>query len=310
MRRTYHPKRHQSGFSLLESLIALSLISLVLLGSVDLYVNATRLSAKTQAEMSANLDAANVIQFVIMQAQEALSFALPGETTAGSSGSAVNYWTAPPAAVPTGTFQTTYSGETILTAMEITNPAVLTASNNGYTASLLPNIGGVPDTTIHVCGASASYSSTFSLSTLDSSGGSTPAITYLIYRGDPDGTPDADPTGNTKFRAGAYLWEYNYASGTEKALCKSIAPAPNAVQFIRPLANVSNGVGTPLANQIQVKIVSGYYSPINTIQTSQANNGSQVSQLSGECVYMRDHGTQAISSSANTQSSNNVTKYN
>ncbi len=309
MQKRHNTKQRQAGFSLLETLIALSLVSLVLLGSVDLYINATRLSTKTQAEMSANLDAANTIQYVIMQIQEALSFALPDETAAGTSGTASNLWTTPPSAIPAGTYQTTYNSETIFTAIEVTNPATLTATANGYTASQIPPVNGSPDTTIHVCGSSSGYSSTISLSTLNYVGGATPGITYIIYRGDPDGTPDADPTGNTKTRAGTYLWEYNYASGTRTALCKTVATAPNAVQFIRPLASVTNGIGSPLANQVELKIVSAYYSPINSVQTSQANDGSQVSQLTGECIYMRDHGTQAVSSSANTKSSNNVTKY-
>ena len=45
--------------------------------------------------------------------------------------------------------------------------------------------------------------------------------------------------------------------------------------------------------QAEVKIISGYYSPINGTQTNEEGNGSNSSQLTGKCVYMRDHLTDA-----------------
>ena len=67
-------------------------------------------------------------------------------------------------------------------------------------------------------------------------------------------------------------------------LCKTLSLSPNAVQFVRPTY-----AGVPEPNQVEIKIISGYYSPINGQQTNEEGNGASSSQFVGKCVYMRDH---------------------
>ena len=237
---------------------------------------------RTQAQIYATNDAANSIQKVIAQLREAQLFALP---VSAQTGQAETGWIML-AGTNQAQFNTTYNTEQINTAIELTAPPALTASANGYTQA------GV--TQIQIQNASAGTISIPS-QPYQADGGSTSGV--LIYRGDPNGTPDPDPTGSAVAGAGTYLWQYTIpANGTltldiadpnpllrnPVVLCKSVATAPNAVQFVRP---VYQGVAEDW--QVEVKIISGYYSPINGTETIEG--GSGVSQLSGKCVYMRDH---------------------
>jgi hypothetical protein len=107
-----------------------------------------------------------------------------------------------------------------------------------------------------------------------------PTSTLWVFRSNSDGTPNA--------AAGAYLWMRGSERGTtvDGPLLKSLSPsAPGAVKFERPV-----GAETSLLPYLlRIKIVSAYYSPITGVQTSEAGDGTQVTQLSGQTALMRDH---------------------
>lgn len=116
--------------------------------------------------------------------------------------------------------------------------------------------------------------------------------------------------------AGPYLWQYtlpadssfNTALYPPIVLCKSLSTAPDAVQFVRPYY-VADAL--PEQTQLEIKLISSYYSPINGQQTSEEGTGASSSQLTGKCVFMRDHCTAASSFTSNSgvQPSNNVFQY-
>jgi prepilin-type N-terminal cleavage/methylation domain-containing protein len=274
-------RRQQRGFGLLESLIAISIMALLFLGAMTLLISTSRTAVRTQAQVYAVADSANSIQNVIGQLREASGFTLPTSNTANT---AETGWIQP-SGIAQNQFWTTLNGATINTAIEISAPPLLTPAGNGYTATV--SAIQVLSTT---GGTWASNGANWSAPPFDVSGTGT-AVT-LIYRGDPDGTPDADPTNNPNVGAGTYLWQYtlpannsfNLTAYPPTILCKSVGTAPNAVQFVRP----SYGLNTD-PSQLEVKVISSYYSPINGQQTSEEGNGASSSQLVGKCVYMRDH---------------------
>jgi len=308
-----HRAKAQHGFTLLEMMIAVSLMGLLFTGVMNLFIAATRTTMRTQAQIYATNDAANSIQNVVGQLREAQSFALPtgSVTNQGEEG-----WI-PLTGATLDKFSTTFGTETINTGLQLKSPPALSGPANGYTAANGALIQ-VQNASASIAIPSQPYEST--------AGGST--RTVLIYRGDPDGTPDANPSTSTVAKAGTYLWQYaipadqtfnllSIADPDPKlrnpvVICKSVSMAPNAVQFVRPVYGGSVGPpavpGTPEKWQVEIKIISGYYSPINGTQTMEGGNG--VSQLSGKCVYMRDHDTKGAPPSAGTQSSNNAFQHN
>lgn len=258
--------RHQRGFTLVEMMVALPLAALLLLGTISLYIMALRLGSKTSAELVTTQDAANAIQQVVEMTREAQVFTLPDET--GFT---------PPTGYSTNDFQATLNGATVFTGVELTMPPMLQPSDIGYTDSSLKyitvknasgnDLPAEPQTTSlpfapYLCTGAASQF-------------------YLIYRSNADGTPNPT-TGN-------YLWEKslgNTSPPVNSALCRTIASGtPNAVQFVRPV----DAGGNTLPYQMEIKIVSGAYSPINGVQTSEEGNGTYTSKLVGKCVLMRDH---------------------
>ncbi len=279
--RLFKPQRRQRrGFTLLEAMVALTLMALIFTGTMDLCTMAARTTLKVNSQMSASLDSSIALQQVIETIREAQSFSLPNETPA-NGGSFV---------MPTGftgaNYSTTLSGENIYTAMEVAQSAtaaVTVKDSGGNTIAVTP----------------AAYNR-------DAASPST----LLIYRGDPNGTPDSNPSGSTVRNAGTYLWQCTVsgagATSGLRALCKSISTAPNAVQFVRPY------VGNPAQAQpfqVEVKITSGYYSLVNGSQTNEETNGSTVSQLSGKCVLMRDHAISVQSGGSNQNSTNNAFRF-
>ena len=114
----------------------------------------------------------------------------------------------------------------------------------------------------------------------------TDGVSLNYYRSNPDGTPN--PT------TGTCLWETGIDQGASvnRAIIKSVAPSLDAVQFIQPY--MPDGV-TPIANEVKVKITSAYYDPIHGYVSSDAANGN-VTQLTGECVYLRDHNPFGVTS--------------
>ena len=304
------------------------MMSLLFLGAMTMLMTAGRSVVRTQAEVYSNGDAANAIQNVIGQLREASTFSLP---TSSQPATAESTWI-PLSNVLLSQFSTTIpdgssTGQTINTALEVVMPGTLTTSANGYTAipappglRVLSQNGGFWQTKDGYWQTNGGYSAASPITT-QTPGGLAVAgsAVFLIYRGDPDGTPDPDPTGSANPKAGTYLWQYAVPSdasfspalhpGSLVALCKSVATAPNAVQFVRPYYAATGQL--PVQNQVEVKIISSYYSPVNGRQTSEETAGATSSQLSGKCVYMRDHCTAASSNTTNSgvRTGNNTFRY-
>ena len=296
-RRMSRGQRNQGGFTLLEMLIAVSLMALLFLGAMNLVIDSSRTTVRTQAQIFATGDAANSIQTVISQIRQAQGFCLPTSQTAGAG---EDGWV-----TPTGTtlaqFSTTLNGSTVNTAVEITTPPSLTPAENNYKA-------GISSIQVQLSSGSAvSLDGTGRTSAPYDSQIAGTAVS-LIYRGDPDGTPDPDPTGSAVKNAGTYLWQYtmpadnsfNLVQYPPTVLCKSVSTASNSVQFVRP-----SYASVPEPNQLEIKIISGYFSPINGTQTNEEGNGTTSSQIVGKCVYMRDHLASPKAKTNISQSSNN-----
>ena len=188
-------------------------------------------------------------------------------------------WTSPGAA-PASAFQTADNGSTVFTGVELVPPATaaVTVQNGG---------GGALAVSPPPYNRSLAYS---------------PSPLW-VYRADSDGTPDAP--------AGKYLW----ITGTEqtqavsRALTGSLNPqAANAVQFSRPVT--ASAPQSALPFQLQIKLVSTYYSSFAQTQTSELTTGTQEAQVVGKCVLLRDHelssdhepGTSAVYGAANANS--------
>lgn len=161
-----------------------------------------------------------------------------------------------PGGVPANAFQVTDSGTTLNTGVQLMFSATTAAtvlSRNGTTLPVTPQ----------------PYDRT-----LDAPG------PLWIYRSDRDGTPNA--------ASGACLWMYGYEKNqnVSKALIYSLSPTtPNAVTFSRPQTAAS----ILLPYQLQVSLVSTYYSPLKDAQTSEINSTSQKEPVVGKCALLRDH---------------------
>ena len=111
---------------------------------------------------------------------------------------------------------------------------------------------------------------------------STNGGTLWVYRANTDGTPNA--------AAGSCLWALLRRAGlpdssrpVARMILTSGASTPYAVQFSQPRTG-----------QLQVKIVSGAFSAIGAgygTVTNEATDGTSVTQLTGECVLMRNAST-------------------
>ena len=305
--------RARRGFGLLETLICMSLLSLLFLGAMNLIMSALRSTVRTQAQVYSTGDAANSIQNIIGQLHEASAFALP---TSSAANAAESTW-ATVGTVPLSQFSTiladgSASGETINTAIEIMSPPPMTPKDNGYTASPMPaglRVLSVAGRTWEAGAAGSTWAPSPNAPPYNAmgNGGLGKGAVALIYRGDPNGSPNS--------ATGTYLWQYSMpADGTfdlvkypPTALCKSVSTAPNAVQFVRPTYG-----GVAEQHQMEIKIISSYYSPINGQQTNEQGSGASSSSLTGKCVYMRDHyagGGSGSQAPANTRTGNNAFQF-
>lgn len=166
-------------------------------------------------------------------------------------------WWASPGGQAPGAFQTTAGGSRVDTGVELVSPASGSLSVAGGNGSLItPPV-------------------------YDRSATSSPPSILWIYRANGDGTPNA--------ASGGYLW----LSGTElgqpvsRALLASLSPASaGAVQFQRP-ADSSGAQQFPY--QLEVRLVSAYYSSVRGAQTSELTTGNQQAPVIGKCVLSRDH---------------------
>ena len=251
--------RRNAGFTLVEAMISMLIMSLLLTGTIELFIASARTTVKTQAEANATIDAARAMHNLIEYAREAHWMALPTEDLPGTF---TPMFTGIPGYTAASYYQTTDGTSTIDTGLLLTFP--------GYKSGASPVTVNLSSGTVALNGAS-------NAEVYDRSQDG-PQV--LVYRSDTNGVPDPS--------AGTCLWEYSLSDGGatyNQAIIKSVASAANAVQFVRP-TDTSND---PLPFQIEMKIVSGYYSLEVGQQTNEQSNGEHTSQLTGMCVLMRDH---------------------
>lgn len=207
------------GFTLLETLIAVSLSSLLLLGVIDLFLSAARLTGRTNALASASADGANAVQRVIDGARQAQSLCLPSD--AG--------FRPLPGFSSVGTFyKTTMGTATILTALQINQPAA-------RTPSVLTAGGASVPVAAFDRGATSGF--------------------LLFYRGNADQSPNP--------ATGQFLWEYSSATGTAVARCRTVDnTVADAVQFVQP-----SGGSTQIAVKVVSSSYSPINGKMTTEQT-------------------------------------------
>jgi len=116
----------------------------------------------------------------------------------------------------------------------------------------------------------------------------------LFYRANWKQPEGADGTANPN--TGKCLW----ASGVENGaaingpIVTSIAPTLDAVQFIQPYVPGSNPA-LPISNEVKIKLTTSSYDPIHGATSSDSAAGG-VTQLTGECVFLRDHDPSGVTS--------------
>ena len=112
----------------------------------------------------------------------------------------------------------------------------------------------------------------------------------------------SDTSGNASPNTGSCLWMRGTENGVavDQAIVKSIAPALDAVQFIQPY---QPGTTKPVVNEIKIKLTTAVYDPVHGTASSDSTTGG-VTQLTGDCVYLRDHDTSAPSATTNGHTQN------
>lgn len=254
--------RRQRGFTLVEAVVGTVLISMVFLGTMQLFIESQRGVQRTGVQVQASQDAAVGLQFVLTNAREAWRFALPTD----GAGSFL---------APGGALTDYQSSSGANTALELILPATATyvlRDSGGSKFTLSP--GGFDRTA--------------------QAGGDI----LWIYRGNAPAAGPFDPTvrGIPNNDSGQYLWAcrrpvgaVNAAQDRFQVICKLIlarhtdgSAATDAVQFTRPASGV--------LGEIEVKIVSGDLTSINGTQTNEATDGSSVNALYGKCALMRNRG--------------------
>jgi prepilin-type N-terminal cleavage/methylation domain-containing protein len=258
-------RRRTDGFTLIEASISIAIMSLLLLGTVNLFINASRMAVDGMAQVYATNDAANTLQQLVQSTREAYNFALADDPTDFAAPNGI------PASSYTSDFTTTNTSsgtpETIYTGMLITFPPSAPAT------SVLLKAGAPSMTTF-------SQGNNDPLYYRSPTGSSAIGSQILYYRSDTQGNPSP--------ASGSCLWEYSIndnGATFNQALIKTIAPdIDNAVQFVRPLTT-ANAV---IPNEVEIKIICSSYSAINGAATNEATNGKRTTTLNGKCVLMRD----------------------
>ncbi len=255
-------RRRRRGFTLVEAVVGTALISLVFLGTMQLFIESQRGVQRTGVQVQASQDAAAGMQFVLTNARESWRFALPADGASSFP-------------VPGGTVSDYVSSTGANTALELILPATteyVLRDSGGSKFTLSP--GGFDRTAL--------------------AGGDI----LWIYRGNAPVPGPFNPAvrGIPNADRGQYLWACRRPAGTADAtqdrfqvICKLIltqhadsSAATDAVQFTRPASGASG--------EIEVKIVSGDLTSINGTQTNEATDGSSVNALYGKCALMRDRG--------------------
>ncbi len=256
-------RRARRGNTLPELMLSLGILTLLLGGAVGVFILMLRLTGSVVGASLSSADASNAVQRITADMREADHFTLLDDATHDAVDK---------------------NGHTVVTGITITSPTpyISPLSTNGsiyYTTGA--NVSKGPLT-----GANVPYKI-----------GSPSTATVSFYRADwnqsngANGTPD--PT------AGNCLWvtgTENGAAITPGPVIKTIAPTADAVQFIVPMQ--ADGV-TPIANEAEIKIISGQYDPVHGTTSSDSATGGATA-LTGDCVYLRDHSpTPAAAGGAN-----------
>jgi hypothetical protein len=243
-------RRHHAtrGYTLVEVLIGTALALMVMLAGATLYGTGFALAAKSGAQIASAESASAALNHTCEDTREAFAFALPDDASGFT----------PPQSYSVSQFETTVSGNNIDTGIELEygnpmNVSVLTSSGSTAVLTNQPT-------------------------------DQTTSQTLWIYRADSNGLPNAS--------SGQYLWIYGQEFGAtvnrplSRLFDTSLAASSlaNAVAFSRPLDNASPQAIIPY--EVQMQIVSGYYSPTGGTQTS-VNGGTQ---FVSECVLQRNHG--------------------
>jgi len=238
----------RSGFTLVEVAIAVILGSLVFIGVVTMYMSACGIAMRTNAQVAAANTAGQAMEKTLGDIREAYTFALPDDASGFT----------PPSGDTVSQFETTYESASIDTGIEIT---FMAAGSQSFLNSAGTSVAASP----------GPYSGA--------------GVNNLwIYRADSNGAPDAS--------AGQYLWAYGSEEGNTinrsiGKLCDTAAGAaalPNAVQIWRPVDSANPPTVVPY--QVEMRIVSSYYSYVNGSQSSES---SGTSMLTGKVALMRNH---------------------
>jgi prepilin-type N-terminal cleavage/methylation domain-containing protein len=129
--RPLRARRHaQSGFTLVEAAVAMVIMGLIFAGTIDLFLSATKISGKANAQVASSQDSANAVQHIIEKTREAQALHLPDDAgftaLAGYPAIATNY-------------EATFAGATVDTALEVSAPGTQTPSvlsSSGATVTL------------------------------------------------------------------------------------------------------------------------------------------------------------------------------
>lgn len=254
--------RRQHGFTLVEAVVATALISLVFLGTMQLFIESQRGVQRTGVQVQGSQDAAIGLQYVLSNARQSWRFALPSDGASSFP-------------VPGGAVTDYISSTGANAALELILPATINyALRDASGAKFTLSPGG-----------------------FDRSAQAGGDILW-IYRGNAPAAGTFDPTvrGIPNANNGKYLWACRRPAGAVDAtqdryqvVCKLIltqhadgSAATDAVQFNRPSSGATG--------EIEVKIVCGDVTSINGTQTNEATDGSSVNSLYGKCALMRNRG--------------------
>jgi prepilin-type N-terminal cleavage/methylation domain-containing protein len=272
-KRSIYKRKSERGFTLVEMMVSLGIMTVLFIGVMDLIVTSLRLESRTTAETDSAQNSLIAIKHISNVSREALWLSLPAQTTpslpdngqfdTGLANVANSGIPNNPTRFNSYTDSTFISTDptdtyTCISGMYIAFPASDTTDqvyNSSHTA-----IAAVPSGNLY---NRLNTSSTF----------------LLIYRSDSAGIPA--PSN------GSYLWEVGTDNGVSvnRAIIRDIDTSSwNAVEFDRPV----NGTQY-VNNEVDVKVTCGEYSIVNGVQSSDSTNGTNTTQLVGRCVSLRNY---------------------
>ncbi len=272
--RTPHASRkirnrcfRKRGFTALEALVSLSILTLIGIVFMTLYVNIIATSARARVNVNASMDAAQAIDRLGLTLREARRFEFMDNGTTGPASYQKNATTASNDNYFDSSIGTT-DAEKIVTGIRIVHAAIRS------------------DVSIKLPGGTTSMSGSNALVNPHVDGGS-----LEVYRSDETGVP--------KPKDGTYLWMRGNLNGTAIPTAPSAAPGidgrplvdgivkwPGAVQFIQ------NG-----ADGVQIKIVTGRSYNAVRYATSDGRTSdiskAEVAAVAAANVKLRNYGPNA-----------------